>query len=792
MYWKTSIIGRCELEPKEKRCPIGDRRFQLFRILQEVNNLRYIDPDTKDLAPLDADQREKLVSKLESSEKLEFKAIRKLLGFPDSVRFNLEKGERGWLRGNQTDKILSNEKFYGSGWKNADEKTRNDIVESLLDPNVDEFEFTNRAKDEWNLNEEQITAMLVAPLPSGYGSLSIKAIEKLLPFLRQGMIYSSATPEDSALHAAGYLRRDQLRRRLFDFLPNPQRTKNTPIGNIPNPVVKRTLAEVRKLVNALLREYGKPDEIHVEMARDLQMGKLKRDEYNKSIREKEKNREQIARTLLEIGQRPSRENILRYQLWVEQNFECLYSGRVISQAQLWGEGGGVEVDHILPQSRTLDDSQSNKVLCFRDMNQDKGDRTPYEWLGHSQVERFESIASRAMRLVKDCKMSFAKYRKIVQKELSTEDFVAKQLVDTAYITKATSEYLRCLFDGDHHVLGLKGRLTADLRWQWGLETILGELPDSPAWIDNTEMRPGKKNRSDHRHHAIDAIVIALTNRSRLQELAQNLRRRYSNGELMAPPWDGFREEVKRRIKSVWVSHKVERKVSGALHEETQYGSTENKDTWVTRKPIGSLSANEIESIRDPAIRNLVISKLREAGIEFGRGKKIDAKKYAAVVSGLRMASGVPIKKVRITKQEQTIRPIRQSKSKTFVKPGSTHHLCIFETTGSTKKKAIFVTMLEAIHRVQRREPVIDRTCRGANTRFVMSLSSRELVLIDDNEERRLLVFKTAASTQGQIYFADHADARRSNEYKKFTFTANTLPGRKVTVDLLGRIKDAND
>ncbi len=337
----------------------------------------------------------------------------------------------------------------------------------MLDPNIDELEFVKKAKTEWNLDDAKISTLLSAPLPDGYGSLSLKAIEKLLPFLDQGMIYSASNPEESALHAAGYLRRDQLQRRLFDFLPDPQRRKNTPIGNIPNPVVKRTLSEVRKLVNAIIREYGKPDEIHVEMARDLQMGKLKRDEYSKSIRERERTREQIAGTLIEHNQRPTRENILRYQLWVEQKCECLYTGRPISQSQLWGEGGGVEVDHILPRSRTLDDSQANKVLCFRDVNGEKGDRTPYEWLGISNPDRFDAIAARAMHLVKDGKMAFSKYRKIVQKELLNDDFVAKQLVDTAYITKATAEYLRCLFEADHHVLGLKGRLTAELRWQWG-------------------------------------------------------------------------------------------------------------------------------------------------------------------------------------------------------------------------------------------------------------------------------------------------------------------------------------
>lgn len=792
MYWKPSTIGRCELEPKEKRCPIGDRRFQYFRLLQEVNNLKFIDPESKQDTFLNSQQRKKVIDKLRSSEKLDFSQIRKLLGFPESVRFNLEKGERAKLKGNRTDAVLASKNSLGSSWRTFSEDKKNDIVQNLLDPNIDELEFIELAKKRWDLDDAQATKLLLAPLPTGYGALSLKAITKLTPFLEQGLIYSASKAEESALHSAGYLRRDQLRRRLFDFLPNPQRRKNTPIGNIPNPVVKRTLSEVRKLVNAILREYGKPDEIHVEMARDLQMGKLKRDEYNKTIRERERTRESIAKTLIEHGQRPSRENILRYQLWLEQRHECIYTGRIISQAQLWGEGGGIEVDHILPQSRTLDDSIQNKVLCFREANEEKGDRTPFEWLSGANPEKFEAIASRAMQLVRDNRMSYAKYKRIVQKELSTDDFVARQLVDTAYITKATAEYLRCLFDSDHHVLGLKGRLTAELRWQWGLETLLEELPDSPAWAEGTKLRPGEKNRADHRHHALDAIVIALTSRSTLQSLSNYIRKRPKDGELMPLPWKTFREDAKDRIARIWVSHRAERKVAGALHEESHYGKTKTDNVWVVRKAIESLSANEIESIRDPAIRKLVISKLQEAKIEFGRGKKLDPKKFAAAMAGLTMPSGVPIKKVRVTKPELTIRQIRESKSPTFVKPGSTHHLCIFESTNNGKKRrsAVFTPMLIAIQRSNRNEPIINRTHPDDAMQFVMSLSKRELVLVEVGDQQKLLVFRTAASTQGQLYFAEHCDARR--KFKEYVFKANTLKGKKVTVDYLGRIRWAND
>ena len=802
MYWRTSVIGRCELEPKKQRCPLADRRYQKFRILQEVNNIRFIDPDSGMQCKLDDGQRQILLDKLSRSEKMDFSAIRKALGFFETVRFNLEKGERGNIKGHRTDTTLASKNHFGPTWFEMPEDTKNAIVSALTDPNIDELEFAEAAISKWNLTNAQATTLLQTPLATGYGSLSLKAIEKLLPHLVRGLIYSTSNPEESAIHAAGYLRRDQLKRRLFDFLPDPQRQRNTPIGNIPNPVVKRTLCEVRKLVNAIIRRYGKPDAVHVEMARDLQMGAIKRKEYSKFIRTREEERSKIALILRENNQRPTRENILRYMLWLEQNRECIYSGKPISQTQLWGEGGGVEVDHILPRSRTLDDSQANKVLCYRTSNSDKGDRTPYEWLAGSDDKRYEQIVSRSAHLMRSGLMPYNKHKRIIQRELSTDDFVARQLVDTAYITKATAEYVRCLFEADHQVLGLKGKLTAELRWQWGLETVLEELTDSPAWSAASDLRPGEKNRADHRHHALDAAVIALTNRSRLQHLANNYGRSTSpkSGELLSTPWPSFRDDLQQRISTVWVSHRVERKISGALHEETQYGPTPSPNEWVVRKPIESLSANEIEAIRDNTIRELVISKLRNFGIEFGRGKKVDSKKMKEALSVLSLPSGVLVKKVRITKPDLTVRAIRSSKAITYVKPGSTHHLCIFEweAKGKKRREAVFVTMLEATRRLKtsglivERLPPIDHPTIPRDARFVMSLSSRELVLWEEEGRTRLLCFKTAASTQGQIYFAEHSDSRKSSEYKKIVFTANTLAGRKTTVDLIGQLRWAND
>lgn len=799
MYWPKSVVGLCELEPKEKRCPRADRRAQRFRLLQEVNNLRFVDPETSEEKSLDEGQRKLLIEHLATRDKATFDQIRKKLGFLESVRFNLERGKRPSIKGLVVDHLIA--KKLGKQWHSRTESEKDTIVRILLDNQQDDSSTVGQLERDFGMSVDEATVAIDIDLPDGYGNLSLKAIDKLLPHLENGLIYQSVSdPEQSALHAAGYFRRDELQRRLFDQLPDPAKVnpRDCKLGDIPNPVVKRALVELKKVVNAIIREYGKPDEVHVELTRDVQQGKKKRSEYSSRMRENEIERETAADAIRKLGYRPTRDSILLYRLWKSQNHECIYCGKPISQQQLFGSDA--DIDHILPKSRSLDDAQTNKVVCHRTCNHDKGQQTPYEWKADTDLEHYDAICQRAAALLRKGLKPYSWYRRFRQKDLDLDKFVARQLTDTGYISRATVEYLRLLFENDHAVLGLKGQLTSELRWHWGLETVLQELPDSPGWQDTKagKLRPGEKNRADHRHHAIDAVVVALTNRSRLQKLSKIVKKggARKHGEILFDPWDGFRDEVKRRIADANVSHRVERKVRGALHEETLYGPIENGGEWVVRKPLVDLSTSEVERIRDKTIRELVVGTLKANGLEIGRGKKPNAKKMKEILSGLTMPSGVPVKKVRIIKPELTIQPLRESDAdQAYVKPGSTHHLAIFEYEENCKKKreAVFVTMLEATKRLKKGLPIIQREHpTRPNAKFVMSLSGREMVLANWKGEDKLLAFKTAASTQGQIYLAEHTDARRSSEQKKFVATANSLDARKVTVTPLGRIRWAND
>lgn len=765
MYWPKSIVGQCELEPKCKRCPRADRLAQRFRLLQEVNNLRYLDPATGDECPLSAQQRTLLLDKLSKCKEMTFDQIRSALGFIESISFNLERGKRSKLQGMVTDALLAHKELFGAGWHKRPDEERTQIVRTLI--HGGEEEIRRQACKGWGVDEATAERLLDVDLPSGYAGLSITAMEKLVPHMERGLLYMTNDGTPSALSQAGYLRPDQIAATVLDELPEPP--------TVTNPVVRQALYELRKVVNSIVRRYGRPARIHLELARNATASSEERKKMSERMRERERERDAAAEKIREHGVKVTREAIDRYLLWEEQKGECIYSGEAISVSQLLG--GEVHVDHILPYSRSLDDSFANKVVCLLRANADKGNKTPHEWLADRDRRRYELVCQRA------AKLPYNKRRRFTQKELELDKFIERQLNDTRYINRLAREYLQCLVAEPHHVLCPKGNHTETYRWLWGLNGVLRE--DSV----------NRKNRTDHRHHAIDAIVIALTDQRRLQALAAVLR--YDGPGVpesrLAEPWEGFRADVECVVQGINVSHRPRRKIAGALHEDTLYGPTAKAGEFVVRKAVEALTPAMIDDIRDPAIRRIVIERLKQHGIEHGRGAKstISAEVWK---EPLRMASGVPIKRVRLVKRDQTIRPIRGGTA--WVKPGSVHHACIFEVTdpsGKRRRYAIYVTMLDALMRIRRCEPVVQRSdpdCPDA--RFIMSLCSGDMLLAKLDGRERLVVVSTLVSTQGRIHVVDATDSRPGAQKKDVGKTPNSLIARKVTVTPLGEIRWAND
>lgn len=811
MYWPLSVIGQCELEPKERRCPRADRLAQRCRLLQEVNNLRLLDTSSVEERPLKPEERNLLICFLERRKEAKFDEIRRefcrKLSVPETIRFNLERGERKKLLGMPTDAALKN--VFGNKWYERPEEERDCIVRTLLDEE-NEGRIRKLATSEWGLDRDAVEKLLKIDLEGkeskGYASFSRVALEKLRPHLERGLLLMTRDGTPSALSEAGYLRPDQRVVNQRDFLPKPP--------PITNPLVRQALYEVRRLVNAIIREYGRPARIHIEMAREVKGTAIDRARRTHEMRTREQERDDAAKRIREVPELSimvTRDAIDRYLIWKEQGGVCVYSGHCIGLNQLFG--GEIDVDHILPRRRSLDNSFMNRVVCFRAENADKKDRTPWEWLAGANPSKYEAVLQRTSRP----DYPYPKAQRFRQQHVELEDFFARQFVDTTYITTQVHQYVRCL---GVDVLCTKGMHTADLRHHWGLNTVLRD--------DGLDL----KNREDHRHHAVDAIVIALTNRSRLQQLS-NLYRRGAEGEVLPEPWPGFRTAVEQAVNGINVSHRVRRTVRGALHEETIYGPTEKpwrkrdgerpwakgwieqSDRFVHRKRLDELTLPEVEHIRDERVRELVIQRLERHGIKAGRKKrgakgKDDEEEASASKSipkdvwkePLLMTSrkgksrGRPnvIKTVRVVKKEETIQPIRHGTA--YVKPGSLHHLCIFEyqdERGRRKREAKFVSTIEAARRQKEGERIIQRRHpERPDARFVMSLSRGEMVLGTFKDKEQLVRFVTAASTQGQLYFVPQTDARPSKEVTKYAVNANTLVGRKVTVDVLSRLRWAAD
>lgn len=776
------LIGRCELVSRLPRCARADRRAQRFRLFQEVNNLRVIDMSARIERPLTAAEREKLVKYLRGAKERTFDQIRKhLFEQYENVTFNLERGGRTKLDGMPTDAAMAHKKMLHKAWEPLSEELKDRIVAAIID---DDLERLHSALADARLDPERAADLLEnLDLPEGYSSYSLHAIKRLLPHIEKGLPLTSRDHQTPcALREAGFLMPWEHAASRSAFLGDPPA--------VTNPLVRQALHEVRKVVNAILRELVyKPGhtlkEIRLELAREVRGTAQQRAERTREMRTRESRREDAVDRIRELGHKPTREAIDRYLLWKEQHEVCIYSGRTISLVQLFG--GEIDIDHILPYSKSLDNSLMNKVVGFRSENAAKGNRTPYEWIGETAPDRYEQLLQRARVL------PYQKLRRCYQKAVELDDFFARQFVDTTYITTQVFDYVRCL---GAHVLCPKGQHTAELRRLWGFDTILRDLQDSPAWRAALELPPGEKNRLDHRHHAVDALVIALTSRSRLQQLAKV--RRFDglpDKELDGfKPWPAIRENAGEIVKAINVSHRPRRKVAGALHEETIYGPTQTPGELVVRKELAALTCALVPDIRDPVVREKVIQRLNQYGIDPGRGKdKIPAEVWKEPL-WMNEEKRIPIRRVRLVRREKSIRSIRGGTA--YVKPGSLHHACIFEIrepSGKTRRDAVYVSMLEAIDRVRLRVPVVQpRHPDFPNAEFLMCVSTGDTLIAEFDGREQIVIVSTLVSTQKRIHIVDANDARPSARKKNEGKTPSSLKGRKVTIDPIGQVRWAND
>ncbi len=624
--------GRCTLVPEEPRALLALPSTQRFRIYQEVNHLRVLHDELREEA-LTLAQRDQIVALLEKQAKVTFTAMRKALGF--SALFNLEDAKRDGLKGNATAAALGKKDLFGPLWAGFDTALQDEIVTQLM-TEESEPRLIAWLQEHTGVDEARAHAIANTGLPEGYGSLGRTALARLVPELQRDVI-----TYDKAVQAAGFAHHsdlgfsfehdaDEVERigertiassgeikpvfafkqlpyygralqRHVAFAKDNPRNDEERYGKIANPTVHIGLNQVRVVVNALMRRYGRPAEVVIELARDL---KQSREQKLEAQQRQADNQKRNARIRQDISQAYStqgfsktpeqvkRIEVEKWRLWEELDLNdsmgrlCPYSGVRISASMLLSEK--VEIEHILPFSMTLDDSLNNRTVALREANRIKRNRTPWEARADFEAQgwSYDGILQRAERMPLRKRYRFAPdgYERWLGED---KDFLARALNDTRYLSRVAAEYLRLVCPGSATRV-IPGQMTALLRGKFGLNDVLG--------LD------GEKNRNDHRHHAVDACVIGVTDQRMMQRFAQANAQAREDGltrlvEDMPLPWATYRAHVERAVGHIWVSHKPDHGFEGAMMEETSYGILRDGSIKQRRKADGSMGREISNLIR---------------------------------------------------------------------------------------------------------------------------------------------------------------------------------------------------
>ena len=488
-----------------------------------------------------------------------------------------------------------------------------------------------------------------------YGSLSAKAIRKILPYLKAGNKYDLACMYAGYRHSKSSLTKDEIASKVLK-----NKLEILPKNSLRNPVVEKILNQLTNVVNAIIDEYGKPDEIRVELARELKNNAAERDEWSRMINEMTRAHEEIKRILQDefALSHVSRNDIIRYKLYKEletNGYKTLYSNTYLPREKLFSKE--FDIEHIIPQSRLFDDSFSNKTLELRDINLEKRDKTALDYIRDKYGDSgLEDYLDRIERLHNQTGqgISKAKYNKLRMSEKDIpKDFIERDLRITQYISRKA---LGMLGEIVRNVVPTTGAITNQLREDWQLVDVLKELNwekyKALGLVEYYEDRDGRKigrikdwtKRNDHRHHVMDALTIAFTKHAFIQYF-NNLNARYDkssevyaieqkyfNDSKAKPPMpvNEFRTEAKKHLESVLVSIKTKNKVvtknvnkwknaggirrkdeltpRGQLHLETVFGC--HNVPFVREIRVGNaLTKDMIKLVTKPQYRDALLRRL---------------------------------------------------------------------------------------------------------------------------------------------------------------------------------------
>ena len=768
-----------------KVAPKSSPLFQLCRIYEAVNNIRLTRPDgsPRDITP---EERAKIVAHLQSSASLSFAALKKLLKEKALIADQLTT--KSGLKGNTTrvalaaalqpypqyHRLLDMELETRMMTVQLTDEETGEVTEREVavvtdsyvhQPlyrlwhilySIEERDAMRRALiTQLGMKEEDLDGGLLDQLyrldfvKPGYGNKSAKFICKLLPQLQQGLGYSEACAAVGYRHSNSPTSEEITERILLEKIPLLQRNE------LRQPLVEKILNQMINLVNALKAEYG-VDEVRVELARELKMSREERERMAEGNRRREKENKAIAEKIRECGLFPTKSRIRKYMLWEEAGEKCLYCGQILTLSQCLN-GDDMEVEHIIPKSVLYDDSYGNKTCACRRCNKEKGNRTALEYIRAKgwEAEYMERING----LLDKKAISYSKHQRLRWlKEDIPSDFLERQLRLTQYISRQAMAILQ---QGIRRVSASEGGVTARLRSLWGYDDILHTLNlDRYDSMGETERvyREGEtteklritnwSKRMDHRHHAIDALVVASTRQGyiqRLNRVSSESEREAMSGEIevqkatktdklsLLERWLTQRPHlsvraVSDKVAEILISYRPGKRVvtrgrniylrhgkkcvqsgllvpRGALSKETVYGQiTVNGEPQIVCKyDLHSLKAKDVDYVVDLALRKRLKELLAQHGGKekeaFAGDVYMDEAGTQGPIRSVRCFTGLDRSKMKAVKYDE------QGDAVGFVSPRNNHHLAIYRTPKGKLVESI-VTFWDAVDRARYGIPLV--------------------------------------------------------------------------------------
>lgn len=593
-------VGWCPFVTNKKRAAKRSPSFERFRFVARLTTLRLQSSSVE--RALSPEEIAAACVDFGKQNGMTFKRLRKLLSLDDNLRFSGipidDENKRDVVNRSSGNGCMQGTRALRDILGDAGWNTFRDTPETL-----DKIAFVLTFREDINsirkgLDEIGLTPIILEALMigvergafsdfKGAGNISPDACQKILPHLMRGLAYSDACK------CAGY-----------DHSQRPE----TKLDQIANPIARKALTEAIKQVRTIIHEYGLPERIHVELARDIGKSKEEREEIRSGIERRNKARDRLYVEFHEVvGSLPRGEDILRYELWKEQRSRCLYCDRPIHPNAIVSSDNTLQVDHILPWSRSGDDSFVNKSLCHAGCNQEKKGSTPFEWLG-SDLARWETFET-CVESIKEMKGRKKRNYLLKNAKLLEEKFRPRNLGDTRYATRLLLDELARWYpnDGKVHVYARPGRLTNLLRKGWGIQDLKKTMePD------------GEKRRADDRHHALDALIVAATSQSALATLTkafqdEECRGGHRNFANLTQPWPGFVSELREKFDNIFISRAEGHRARGEGHAATIRSVAErNGETAIfERKGLQSLSGKDVSRIRDPDRNAKLIENIRK-------------------------------------------------------------------------------------------------------------------------------------------------------------------------------------